>query len=310
MRHQRIPVFLVLALALSAAPAFAADWVRIVSMNPASPATLPGVPTGSPMGAGNSIEVVFTYNLESQATGRIGFYTAGEPGNPPHTGLENPFMVTKKGQGEGKTRFSVQCPEGFAGCTIKTVRYDLFHDAPPPAGLTRLFEGHQPVDYTFKCRTPNDKKPNVAFARPGIYIWGSDPAKKHWVDWNGSVKLTAAESINPHPTPSNGRCAFNVEYYEKETNGVATPPFKNRLYSDGDERAINGPFALTASELKSIVTQPYLDSGAHGFKVVLDADGNVNETSEADNSGSIRYHLEGRCDSKPGTSPAAAATKH
>jgi hypothetical protein len=311
MRHiVRPSAFLVLALVLSAAPAFAADSVTIVGMNPASPATLAGVPPATPMGPGNSIEIAFTYNLETQATGRIGFYTAGEPGNPPHTGVEVPFMVMQKGRGEGKTRISVQCPEGFAGCTIKTIRFDLFHDQPAPAPLLKLFEGHQAVDYTFKCRTPNDKKPNVAFARPGVYVWGSDPAKKHWVDWNGSVKLTAAESINPHPTPSNGQCAFNVEYYEKETNGVATPPFKNKLYSDANERAINGPFALAASELKSLVTQPYLDSGAHGLKVVLDADGNVNETSETDNSGSIRYVLEGRCDSKPSTAPGAAATKH
>jgi hypothetical protein len=311
MRHiVRLSAFLVLALILSAAPAFAADSVTIVGMNPASPATLAGVPPATPMGPGNSIEIAFTYNLETQATGRIGFYTAGEAANPPHTGVEIPFMVTQKGRGEGKTRISVQCPAGFAGCTIKTIRVEFFHDA-PPAPPTRLVpSSNVAVDYTFKCRTANDKKPNVAFARPGIYIWGSDPAKKHWVDWNGSVKLTAAESINPHPTPSNGQCAFNVEYYEKETNGVATPPFKNKLYSDANERAINGPFALAASELKSLVTQPYLDSGAHGLKVVLDADGNVNETSETDNSGSIRYVLEGRCDSKPSTAPGAAATKH
>lgn len=311
MRHiVRTAAFVVLALALSAAPAFAADSVTIVGMNPASPATLAGVPPATPMGPGNSIEIAFTYNLETQATGRIGFYTAGEAANPPHTGVEVPFMVTKKGRGEGKTRISVQCPAGFAGCTIKTIRVEFFHDA-PPAPPTRLVpSSNVAVDYTFKCRTPNDKKPNVAFARPGIYIWGSNPANKHWVDWNGSVTLKAAEAINPHPTPSNGRCAFNVEYYEKETNGVATPNFKNKLYSDADERAINGPFALAASELKSLVTQPYLDSGAHALKVVLDADGNVNETSETDNSGSIRYVLEGRCDSKPSTSPAAAATKH
>jgi hypothetical protein len=315
MRHHRVSAFLVLALALSAAPAFAADSVTILSMTPASPAGLAGVPPATPMGPGNSIEVAFAYALETQATGRIGFYTAGEPGNPAHTGVEVPFMVTKKGKGEGKTRFSVQCPQGFAGCTIKSVRFNLFFDG--PGGLVKLFEGHKAVDYTFKCATvgvppggdPKDKKPNVAFARPGIYVWGSDPAKKHWVDWNGSVKLTAAESINPHPTPSNGQCAFNVEYYEKETNGVATGNFRNKLYSDANERAINGPFALAASEAKSLVTQPYLDSGAHGLKVVLDADGNVNETSETDNSGSIRYHLEGRCDSRPSTSPAAAATK-
>lgn len=298
------------ALALSATSAFAADWVRILSMTPASPASLPGVPSGTPMGPANSIEVAFAYNLETHPTGRIGFYTAGEPGNPSHTGLEIPVPVTK-GQGQGKTRFSVQCPTPASPCVIKSVRFNLFFDGPP---LVKLFEGHHAVEYTFKCATVGtnpggDRKPNVAFARPGIYIWGSNPANKHWVDWNGSVTLKAGEAINPHPTPSNGRCAFNVEYYEKETNGLATPNFKNKLYSDADERAINGPGALAASELKSIVTQPYLDSGAHSLKVVLDADGNVNETNEGDNSHSIRYILEGRCDSKPATAPAAATKK-
>ena len=296
------------ALALSAAPAFAADWVRILSMTPASPASLAGVPPATPMGPGNSIEVAFAYNLETHPTGRIGFYTAGEPGNPPHTGVEIPVSVTK-GQGERKTRFSVQCPQGFAGCTIKSVRFNLFFDGPP---LVKLFEGHQPVDYTFKCGTvgtvpgghPNGK-PNITSARPGLYVWGSNPAAKHWVAWGTAVNLTAAESINPHPSPGNGQCAFNVEYYEKETNGVATAPFKNKLYSDANERAINGPGALAASEAKSITTQPYLDEGAHGLKLVLDADGNVGETNEGDNAFSIRYILKGKC--LPQRAPTGAA---
>jgi hypothetical protein len=296
----------VLAVVLSAGAAPAADSLTIVGMSPASPATLAGVPPATPMGPGNSIEIAFTYNLETQATGRIGFYTAGEPGNPPHTGVEIPWMVTKKGQGEGKTRISVQCPPGFAGCTIKTIRYEFFHDAPPAPPARLVPSRNVAVDYTFTCRHPNDKKPNIAFARPGIYIWGSDPTKKHWVPWSTAVKLTAAESINPHPTPSNGQCAFNVEYYEKETNGVATGNFKNKLYSDANERAINGPFALAASEVKSLVTQPYLDEGAHTLKVVLDAESNVNETNEGDNSQSIRYSLAGRCESAPSTVPAGA----
>jgi subtilase family serine protease len=57
------------------------------------------------------------------------------------------------------------------------------------------------------------------------------------------------------------------------------------------------------------VTQPYLDAGGHGFKVVLDADGNVSETNEGDNAQSVRYFLEGRCDAKKATTapvPAAA----
>jgi len=295
-------VFLAAALLLSASAAPAADWVRVLSMTPASPATLSGVPPSTPMAAGNSIEVAFAYNLESHTTGRIGFYTAGEPGNPPHTGVELPFMVTAKGEGKGTTRFSVACPQGFAGCTITTVRFDLFFDGPP---LVKLFEGHQAVKYTFVCKDgnptggPNDRKPNVTSARPGLYIWGSNPAAKHWVDWGHAVTLKASEAIDPHPTPANGQCAFNVEYYEKETNGVATPPFKNKIYSDLSERAINGPSALAASEVRSVITQPYLDSGAHGLKLVLDADGDVSETNEGDNTFSIRYVLEGKCESQP-----------
>lgn len=314
MRHVfRSFALLVLAVALSAGTAAAADSVTILSMTPASPAGLAGVPPSTPMGPGNSIEVTFAYTLETQATGRIAFYTLGAPGNPAHTAVEVPFMVARKGKGEGKTRFSVVCAQGFAGCTIKNVRFNLFFDG--PGGLVKLFEGHKAVDYTFKCAPggvppggdPNARKPNVTSARPGLYIWGADPAKKHWVPWNTAVKLTAAESINPHPTPSNGSCGFNVEFYLKETNGVPAAPFKNHLLSDGVLRASPGPFPLGASEVKSIVTQPYLDPGAHGLRLVIDAEGNVAESNEGDNAFSIRYQLEGRCDSLPALAPAGAA---
>ncbi|MEA2601673.1 MAG: hypothetical protein QOF89_2665 [Acidobacteriota bacterium] len=282
-----------LGLVLTAGTARAADWVKIISFNPASPASLSGVPTGSPMGPGNSIEVTFTYNLESKPSGRIGFFTAGEPGNPPHTGVELPFTIAKKGRGEGKTRFSVQCSGTFTTCHITKVRYNLFHDS--PGGLVNLFEGHATVDFTFKCppSTQPGHKPNITSARPGLYIWGSDPTHKHWVSWGSGVKLTAAESI--FPKKGNGQCAFNVEYYEKETNGVATGPFKNRIFSDANVRAINGPDTLNAGQAKSVVTQPYLDPGSHTLTLRLDADGNVTESNEGDNSFSIRYRLEGRC---------------
>src|SRR3954471_10055173 len=43
-----------LGLVLAAGTARAADWIKIVSFNPASPASLPGVPDGQPKGPGNS----------------------------------------------------------------------------------------------------------------------------------------------------------------------------------------------------------------------------------------------------------------
>lgn len=303
-----------LGLSLAAGTARAADSVHIVSMAPASPASLPGVPTGGSLGAGNSIEIAFTYNLETHANARIGFYTAGEAGNPAHTGVELPFIVTKKGQGKGTTRISVQCNGKYTSCHIVNLRYDMFFDAPSPAPLVKLFEDHKVVDYTFKCPdtgnptggnpTPTPagkggdaKKPNITFGRNGIYIWGANPATKQWVNFGSVVKLSAADAINPHPSPGNGTCAFNVEYYEKEANGVATGPFTNKIYSDANVRAVNGPFGLAASEEKALTTQPYLDPGAHGLKIVLD-DGNVQpETNEGDNSNSLRYILDGKCTS-------------
>jgi hypothetical protein len=149
----------------------------------------------------------------------------------------------------------------------------------------------------------SDKRPNIAPAALLLNIWGSDPAKIHKVDSNATVKLTAAESITPNQ--GDGPCAFNVEYYERETNGVATGPFRNRITSDDDVRATNGPDALSASELRAVRTQPLLDTGAHGLKLVLDAEGNVSETNEGDNSLSIRYVLAGRCG--PAATPAAGA---
>jgi hypothetical protein len=91
---------------------------------------------------------------------------------------------------------------------------------------------------------------------------------------------------------------------------VATGPFKNKIYSDGDERAINGPWSLAASQATSRTTQPYLDAGAHSLKLVLDADGNVAETNEGDNAFSIRYNLKGTCDSatRTGASTGGSAS--
>jgi hypothetical protein len=297
----------VLGLVLGAGPAGAAvDSITVDAMNPASPATVPGKTIAAPWAATNSVEVVVHWDLESASTGYIGAYTAGVAPNPSHTGLETILTVDRKGQGKGTKRFSIACDGTTPGCEISNVKVALMTAG--PAGASTLAFQLVPVKYTFKCpanpaggpgtqptRPPGERRPNITSARPGLYIWGSDPTKKQWHNWNSEAKLKAADSINPKL--GNGQCAFNVEYYMKETNGVATGPFKNKLYSDGAERAINGPDSLGASETKSVTTQPYLDSGGHGLKLVLDADGNVAESNEAvtDNTFSLRYVLEGKC---------------
>lgn len=215
-------------------------------MSPASPATLLGKTAAAPWGPTNSVEVVVHWNLESASTGYIGVYTAGVAPNPSHTGVETGLGVDKKGQGKGTKRFSVQCDGNTPGCDITNVKVTLMTSG--PGGASTLAFQLVPVKYSFKCR---DRKPNITSAQlslpsppHSLDIWGSDPTKKHSVNWNGVVNLTAAESINPKL--GNGQCAFNVEYSMKETNGVATGPFKNKIYSDAAERAINGPDSLLA----------------------------------------------------------------
>jgi hypothetical protein len=306
-RSNRFLFSAVLGLALVAGSARAAvDSITVDSMSPASPASLFGHNAGRAMDATNSVEVFVHWDLESTSTGFIGVYTAGIAPNPPNTGVEMLLVINKKGPGKGSKRFSIGCDAKTPGCDIVNVQVALMASA-PDGGSSTLVSKFVPVKYSFKCVAnpfdplPNQgthpsinvPKPNITSALPGLSIWGSDPSKKHSVNWNGIVKLTAAESINPKL--GNGQCAFNVAYSMKETSGVATGPFKNKIYSDGAERAINGPDSLSASETKSVTTQPYLDNGGHELKLLLDADGNVTESNEGDNAFPIHYVLEGRC---------------
>jgi CARDB len=304
-RSKRFLFSALLGLVLGAASARAAvDSISVDAMIPPSPAGLLGKTAAAPWDGTNSVEVVVHWDLVSASTGYVGVYTAGIAGNPAHTGVETILAVAHKGQGKGTKRFSIVCDGTSPGCEILNVKVALMTSG--PGGASTLAFQLVPVKYGFKCNTnptggnpgthgPNTK-PNITSARPGLYIWGTGP--KQWHNWNTVVHLKAADSITPNQ--GNGRCAFNVEYYMKETNGVATGPFKNKIYSDADVRAVNGPDSLAASETKSVTTQPYLDNGPHGLKLVLDADGSVAESNEGDNTFSLRYILEGKCG---GTSP-------
>jgi len=319
-RPERVLLSALLGLALAAGSARAAvDSIAVDAKSPASPATLNGRAAADPWDETNSVEVVFHYNLDSAVTGYVGVSTGISP-NPSHMGVETVFSISKDGKGRGKKRFSILCEGKTADYEIKRVRVALMRTG--PVGPVTLASKFVDVDYTFQCpakplarmdspaaaapaavKPAADKSPNIAPGALVLNIWGSDPAKVHKVDANATVKLTAAESITPNQ--GDGPCAFNVEYYEKETNGVATGPFRSKIYSDEDVRATNGPDALGASEMRAVRTQPLLDTGTHGLKLVLDADGSVSATNEGENSLSIRYVLEGRCG--PTTTPAPGA---
>jgi hypothetical protein len=136
-------------------------------------------------------------------------------------------------------------------------------------------------------------KPNITSSpQGGLTIWGANANAVKFVPWNSVVGLKAADSI--FPNQGNGKCAFNIKYQEREVNNVSVGAFKNKILSDGNVRSIQGT-ALHAGEAKGIHTQAYLDPGSHLLKLVLDANGNVTESNEGDNTFTIRYRLLGSC---------------
>jgi len=299
MKKHGFRLVLAAAIASLALPAFAADELEILSLNPPGGA-LSGIVGGASIGPGNSVEVTFRYRLDSASDGKIGIFTAAVTGNPPtHTGVEVPIWV-KKGKGEVKTRFSVQC--AGSDVLIVNVRYCLFKQAPGGPLEATLLEKFKDVKFEFRCKPATHpggaNKPDIGFLRKGVYLWGSDPTKKHWVDWGTSVNLTAVESISPKV--GNGPCRFNVEYYPKELNGVAAGPFKNGIHIDVGVLS-DGPMTLAANAFADrTLVLPLSPGGPHGLDVSLDQPGAVAETDEGNNNGAIRYTLEGSCTGTPG----------
>jgi hypothetical protein len=290
------------AMAVSAGPA-TADKLELLSLSPATSAALSGVTGGGALTpTTNAVEVTFSFELTSADDGRIDVYTAGVPGNPAHTGLEMPIWV-KKGKGHVNTRFSVKCTG--MDVLISKIRYTFYKQAPGgPAGGPLVPDRFKEVKYQFNCKggvthPDGPKKPDISFLRKGVYTWGSDPTKKHWADWGTTVTLTAAESISPKV--GSGPCRFNVEYYPKELNGVATGPFKNGIQVDGPVVASDGPMTLAGNAFADRTRVLSLPPGSgHALDVALDNRGAVVETDEGNNLGAIRFTLEGSCTGKPG----------
>jgi len=163
------------------------------------------------------------------------------------------------------------------------------------------------IKYRLKCNgqpgnPTGGKLPDITDARKGIIIGGAvGGAGGLFVPWGTVADLSG---VDPLPgTIVEGRCAFNATYAEINTGSVATSPnYTNKLKLDGaTDVAINTARHLNAGETKSVTTQPYLATGAHGLQLALD-DGNVvPESNESNNVFSIRYTLK-EC-KKPGGNP-------
>jgi len=136
------------------APVKLADSLKLVSLNP--PSGLVVARNGVVPGPGNSVEATIEYVLASKLKARVSVFTAGEPGNPLHTGIDTPQMVSR-GHGIVKVRFTVGCDGQFkAPFHIVAIRYAMSDDTTVP--VTWLVEKKQAVDFNFMCRTgvPNN----------------------------------------------------------------------------------------------------------------------------------------------------------
>jgi hypothetical protein len=180
-----LPLLAVAALAFAGAAA-AADELELVSLSPAS-----GV-----MAPGSMVTATLRYRLESAASGKIGTYTLGVPGNPAHISVEVPVFV-KKGKGTVSTKFGIKCDPQYPGpIHIKNLRYVLFAEAPSGPITATLVEKFRDVKFTWEC--PKEGGPQ----RPHRVI---------------GAKLEA------NPREYKGPCPVTIKFQGSiETNGPAT----------------------------------------------------------------------------------------
>lgn len=283
-------------MTVGALPAMAVDDLALVNLAPPG-GNVPGV-TAGPMGPGNSVQATLRYVLESAAKGKIGVYTAGVAGNPPHTGMEIPVLVDK-GKGEVKTRFSVKCDQNSpAAIPIVKLRYVLFQVDGGGAIVKTLVEKFQSVQYRFLCGqqtrppVPGKQLPDIT-SRKGITIGGAvGGAGGKFSPWGGTITLTQADSF----LQSGGKCAFNVSYDMVNLGPVATSPaFANYLRTNVEVVSQQTGLSLNAGETKQVNTQAYLAPGPPFLALVLDKDHVVAESSEANNAFQVKIVLQAKC---------------
>lgn len=300
-----VTVVVIGLMTVGALPARAADDLALVNLAPPG-GNVPGV-TAGPMGPGNSVQATLRYVLESAAKGKIGVYTAGVAGNPPHTGVEIPVVV-EKGKGEVTTRFSVKCEQGSPPATsIVKLRYALFQVDAGGAIVRTLVEKFQPVQYRFLCRRtppppptgppaiqpPSGKKLPDITSRKGIAIGGAvGGAGGKFSPWGGTIVLAQADSF----LQSGGKCAFNISYDMVNLGPVATSPaFANYLRTNVEVVSQQTGLALNAGETKQVNTQAYLAPGTPFLALVLDKDTAVAESNEGNNAFQVKIVLQDKC---------------
>lgn len=148
----------------------------------------------------------------------------------------------------------------------------------------------QPSATYVNCKKLPDLTP-----RPPVTVGG------HLTNWGGGVTLTDADAF----LNANGHCAFNIRYIYSNIGAapaIPAPNWLNKLRVDGVSvvsiQTITLPLAVGGTSV--INTQAYLPAGVHTLSLKLNDTGSLVESNYANNTGSIKYQLTGKCtDTRP-----------
>ena len=147
--------------------------------------------------------------------------------------------------------------------------------------------------------------PKAELSSPkGILLGGNSAGiGRKFVAWGGSITLKAEDAF----LTSNGKCAFNVNYYVSNTGNAAAGVFLNRIYSGATVISQQTGLTLDKGKTIPISTQAYLAPGANVVTLRVDADNTVVESNEGNNSTQVNVNVDASC--TPVASASSASGK-
>ena len=149
--------------------------------------------------------------------------------------------------------------------------------------------------------TPTPAAKADLVSQKGITLGGSIGAVGgKFVAWGGTLVLTDKDVM----LVSGGKCAFNAAYDMANTGNAASgAPFINRLYSNATLVGQQSALTLNKGEAKQVNTQMYLLPGTQTVKLVLDAENNVAENNESNNTTTVTVRVDATCMPTPTPTP-------
>ncbi len=258
-----------------AAPAGAADSIKIVSASPASGALPVSPATGT---------VTISYTLESAKFAKIqaGHLTA-VPKLAGWPGFQGGATWVSKGTGQVTVSYSFTCQPESPAFPIDTLLAQLFPSKTmngPTAMPSANSQFPTPGGWVPCKPLPDIRVPK----RSGIVLG------QKGVTWGSSVSLTPADS----GVCKDGRCAFEATYGIVNAGGsVNIWPFASRLSLDSPVNRVAEASNLTlkSGTATSVRTKVTLPAGTHTLFLVLDPTNKVMEGNENNNQYQITYTL-------------------